>query len=155
MQRYVGIDIGGTNIKFGIFLNDGRLEKKWSISTDFSDEGKKMWDDIYNEIKQNVSIDDLCGIGMGLPGPVLADGFVEVCVNLDLHNFNPVQIMQAYFPGVRIRAANDANVAALGCNSGKGVEKVIQVLGLVTLGTGVGGAVDIVDGDIVHGASGS
>ena len=52
MQRYVGIDIGGTNIKFGIFLNDGRLEKKWSISTDFSDEGKKMWDDIYNEIKK-------------------------------------------------------------------------------------------------------
>ena len=57
MQRYVGIDIGGTNIKFGIFLNDGSLEKKWSISTDFSDEGKKMWDDIYNEIKKIHSYD--------------------------------------------------------------------------------------------------
>lgn len=142
----------GQILSLDIFLNDGRLEKKWSISTDFSDEGKKMWDDIYNEIKKNVSIDDLCGIGMGLPGPVLADGFVEVCVNLDLHNFNPVQIMQAYFPGVRIRAANDANVAALG-EQWKGSGEGYTSLGLVTLGTGVGGAV-IVDGDIVYGASG-
>ena len=65
MQRYVGIDIGGTNIKFGIFLNDGRLEKKWSISTDFSDEGKKMCirDRLFDDIECNAFVGNL---GQGL-----------------------------------------------------------------------------------------
>ena len=89
---------------------------------------------------------------MGIPGPVLPDGFVESCVNLHLRNFNPAEKMREYFPGMKIRAANDANVAALG-EQWKGAGQGHRNLAMVTLGTGVGGSV-IQEGKIIDGTNG-
>lgn len=111
-----------------------------------------MWKQIYKEIISNVDLNLLQGIGIGIPGPVLEDGFVEVCVNLNLHNFNPKDILKKFFPNVIIKAANDANVAALG-EQWKGSGQGYRSLAMVTLGTGVGGAV-IIDGKVRYGAHG-
>lgn len=152
MKHYVGIDVGGTNVKFGMFSSEGELEKKWAIKTDSGDEGRRMWRQISDSVRKNVSANRLAGIGIGIPGPVLENGFVEVCVNLGLHNFNPVAILRENFPAVRVSAANDANMAALG-EQWKGSGRGFKTLGMITLGTGVGGGI-ILDGKIVYGANG-
>lgn len=152
MEYYAGIDVGGTNIKFGIFSYKGELVEKWLVATDLKEKGKNIWDQIYREITEHTNLLKLGGIGIGIPGPVLENGFVDACVNLDLRNFNPVTILHTYFPDIKIAAANDANVAALG-EQWKGSGQGYKSIGLITLGTGVGGAV-IVDGKLRYGANG-
>ena len=51
---------------------------------------------------------------MGIPGPVLSDGYVEVCVNLGWHNANPQEELSKLLDGIPVKSGNDANVAALG-----------------------------------------
>ena len=89
---------------------------------------------------------------MGLPGPVLPDGYVEVCVNLGWRDMNPEKELSALLDGMKVKSGNDANVAALGemwQGGGKGYHDIV----MVTLGTGVGGGV-ILDGKIVAGRHG-
>lgn len=153
MKRYVGVDIGGTDIKFGIFTETGQIMDKWHVSTDIRGQGKNLWNQIIMEICVHTENGkDVKGIGVGVPGPVQKDGFVEVCVNLGIGNFNPKEILGRIFPKTTIAVGNDANVAALGemwQGSGQGYENLV----VVTLGTGVGSGV-IIDGKIVYGAKG-
>ena len=139
-----GNDIGGTTVKCGLFT----LEKSFSIngsSTRKEDSGQHILPDV-TKIKEKLAdhgltADELKGIGMGVPGPVMPDGCVEVCVNLGWHDCWPAREMQKLMGAeIRCEAANDANVAALGemwQGGGKGCSNVVAV----TLGTGVGGGV--------------
>lgn len=86
-------------------------------------------------------MDAVIGAGMGFPGPVQPDGYVEVCVNLGWRDLNPQKILSELLDGMPVRSGNDANVAALGemwQGGGKGCHDIV----MVTLGTGVGGGVD-------------
>lgn len=100
-----------------------------------------------------MTADGLKGIGMGVPGPVMPDGRVEVCVNLGWHDCWPAREMQKLMGAeIRCEAANDANVAALGemwQGGGKGCSNVVAV----TLGTGVGGGV-VINGHVIAGVHG-
>ena len=83
-------------------------------------------------------MDAVIGAGMGFPGPVQPDGYVEVCVNLGWRDLNPQKILSELLDGMPVRSGNDANVAALGemwQGGGKGCHDIV----MVTLGTGVGG----------------
>ena len=89
---------------------------------------------------------------MGVPGPVLPDGSVEICVNLGWHNVNPQKELSAMLENIPVRSGNDANVAALGemwQGGGKGYRDIV----MITLGTGVGGGV-ILNQKMVSGAHG-
>lgn len=89
---------------------------------------------------------------MGVPGPVSPDGTVLKCVNLGWGVFNVEQEMNR-LTGFKVKAGNDANVAALGemwQGGGKGYKNLV----MVTLGTGVGGGV-IIDEKILPGAVGA
>ena len=104
--------------------------------------------------QEGISKDDVQGIGLGVPGPVNSNGVVSGCVNLGWGVLN-VEEELGKLTGLKIKAGNDANVAALGemwQGGGKGHQDVV----MVTLGTGVGGGV-IVNGKMVagfHGAGG-
>ena len=112
--KCIGIDIGGTSVKLGIFEEDGTLVKKWEVPTRKEENGKYILGDIAASIRRTakesgLELSDFSGAGMGFPGPVLPDG-------------------------------NDANVAALGemwQGGGKGYKNLV----MVTLGTGVGGGI--------------
>ena len=158
MKPYAfGVDIGGTTIKLGLFETTGRLLEKWEIATDIGDCGKQILSDIAVGIaakmaERKLSVADVSGVGLGVPGPVLEDGTVVKCVNLGWGVFN-VEKELANMTGMPVRAGNDANVAALGemwQGGGEGFSNVV----MVTLGTGVGGGV-IVDEKIVTGAFGA
>lgn len=92
------------------------------------------------------------GLGIGVPGPVGKDGVVNRAVNLGW-GVKPVAQELGDLVGLKVRVANDANIAALGeswMGSGKGFDSVI----MVTLGTGIGGGI-VIDGQILSGAHGA
>lgn len=93
-RKCIGIDIGGTTVKLGMFEQDGTLLEKWEIPTRKENGGAHILEDIAAAIKKKaaergLSTADFEGAGMGLPGPVLEDGHVEFCVNLGWKAMNP------------------------------------------------------------------
>lgn len=160
MKKYgFGVDIGGTTCKLGLFETTGELKEKWEIKTNTANHGASILDDVAEAIEAKIkelgiSKEDVAGVGVGVPGPVDSAGVVHKCVNLGWDQFN-VQDALSEKCGMTVRAANDANVAALGemwQGGGKGHRNVV----MITLGTGVGGGI-IVDGKVVagfHGAGG-
>lgn len=157
-QYAYGIDIGGTTVKIGLFTAEGELEKKWEIPTRKEENGAYILPDIAEAIRrenESRSLDSsaVAGIGIGVPGPVLQEKIVNRCANLGWGVKNIVEEMTELTGVSCIKAGNDANVAALGemwRGGGRGHENLV----MVTLGTGVGGAV-IINGKIVPGAFGA
>ena len=158
MKKYgFGVDVGGTTIKMGFFETSGKLIDKWEIKTDTSNGGENILSDIAKAIdnklaQEGISKNDVQGVGVGVPGPVNSKGIVLKCVNLGWGVFN-VEEELASLTGLKVKAGNDANVAALGemwQGAGKGSEDMV----MVTLGTGVGGGI-IVDGKVNAGANGA
>lgn len=158
MKKYAfGVDIGGTTVKLGLFETNGNILDSWEIDTRTENDGEYILSDIAEAIKESmqnygVSVEELQGIGVGVPGPVIEDGTVLKCVNLGWDIFNVEQRMQS-LTGVRVKASNDANIAALGeiwQGGGCGYRNVV----MVTLGTGVGCGI-ILNGKIHAGSTGS
>ncbi|MCI9104583.1 MAG: ROK family glucokinase [Lachnospiraceae bacterium] len=156
-KKCIGIDIGGTTVKLGLFTVDGELLDKWEVVTRKEEDGKYILEDVAASIKavlgeKEIEIQDVVGVGMGVPGPVLPNGYVEVCVNLGWRNKNPQTELSNLLNGILVKSGNDANVAALGemwQGGGKGYTDIV----MVTLGTGVGGGV-IIDEKIIAGKHG-
>lgn len=156
-KKCIGVDIGGTTVKLGLFETDGTLVCKWEVPTRKEDGGKNILPDVAASIKSvlaehQIPMEDVVGAGMGVPGPVMPDGYVEVCVNLGWRDLNPQQELSALLGGLPVKSGNDANVAALGemwQGGGKGYTDIV----MVTLGTGVGGGV-IIDEKIIAGKHG-
>ena len=151
-----GVDVGGTTVKIGLFSGDGKLEEKYEIATDKSDQGAHIIEHIAAKLEEIIAeksygILDCMGVGIGLPGPV-DRGMILGCVNLGWGIFSIVEEFSKAFHNVPVYAGNDANIAALGeyvAGAGKGMKNMI----MVTLGTGVGGGI-IIDGRILEGANG-
>ena len=81
----IGVDVGGTEVKFGLF--DDKLQEKWSIPTNIQDKGAHILPEIAESVVERcrasgIHKEDLAGIGIGLPGPVLGGNIVKGCVNL-------------------------------------------------------------------------
>lgn len=154
-----GIDVGGTTVKCGLFKTDGTLVEKWEIPTRTENSGSEIVPDVAKTIEdkmaeKNISKEEVDGIGIGVPGPVNADGDVIAAVNL-FWGYKKLSKELNELTGLTVKVGNDANVAALG-EAWKGAAAGAKNVILVTLGTGVGGGI-IVDGKIVsghHGAGG-
>ncbi|MBQ9437973.1 MAG: ROK family glucokinase [Lachnospiraceae bacterium] len=158
MSYIFGVDVGGTTVKLGLFTDQGRLASKWEIPTRKEEAGKNILPDIGKSVMEKLSGEDISpeevlGLGIGLPGPVDADGIIHRAVNLNWESdFSIPEALGEYLP-FPIKAGNDANVAALGemwKGGGQGFESIV----LITLGTGIGGGV-ILKGKIWEGPSGS
>lgn len=160
MKTYCfGIDVGGTTVKCGLFRTEGTLVEKWEIPTRTEDNGKEILPDVAKTIldklqERNIAKDDVEGVGIGIPGPINENGEAICAVNL-YWGFTPVAKQLSELTGLKAKAGNDANVAALG-EAWKGAAEGAKNVVMVTLGTGVGGGI-IVHGKIVsghHGAGG-
>ena len=157
-KKCIGVDVGGTSVKLGIFDVDGVLLKKWEIPTRKEEQGKYVLDDIAASIREtlkdeNISMEEVVGVGIDVPGPVKKNGYVEVCVNLGWRDIYPAKELSARLDGIPAECGNDANAAALGemwKGGGVGYRNMI----MVTLGTGVGGGI-IINGKILTGENGA
>ena len=153
-----GLDLGGTTCKCGLFKTTGELVEKWEVPTDTSNGGANILKNLAAEVKakmaeKNIAADDVVGVGIGVPGPVSADGVVNKCVNLGWGVFNVASELSEHLGGMKVKVGNDANVAALG-EAWMGAAKDFSSSVMVTLGTGVGGGV-IIDDEIVCGFKGA
>lgn len=158
MKYCFGIDLGGTTVKLGLFDTEGTVLDKWEIKTRSENGGVNILPDIAEAVKgkmeeKSISTADVVGAGIGVPGPVTNDGYINKAVNLGWNERFNVEEKLSSLLGVPVKAGNDANVAALGemwKGGGAGADNVV----FVTLGTGVGGGI-IIGGKIVTGSHGA
>ena len=158
-EKLIGVDLGGTTIKFAILTSEGEIQQKWAIETNILDEGSHIVPDIIESINHhldlyNMTKDDFIGIGMGAPGTVnREEGTVIGAYNLNWKTLQPVKELIEEGTGIPFVVDNDANVAALGerwRGAGDNEEDVV----LLTLGTGVGGGI-VAAGQLLHGVVGA
>ena len=151
MKEYCfGIDVGGTTVKMGLFRVDGELLEKWEIPSRTENEGKAILPDIAEAVQKKleergIEKDSVTGIGIGVPGPINAEGIVPHTANLGW-GYKEVTRELTELTGLVSKGGNDANVAALG-EMWKGAAAGHKSGVMVTLGTGVGGGI-IIDGHI-------
>lgn len=158
MSKYmIGMDIGGTSIKLGLFTAEGELLHKWNIPTRTEDNGFFILPDSWASIKEilelkNITTDEILGIGAGIPGFVSSkEGVVHYGTNIGWRNKQFTKELKE-LSGLPVFIENDANMAVLGENwlgAGNGGKHVLAV----TLGTGVGAGI-IANGAILTGING-
>lgn len=158
MKYTYGIDIGGTNIKIGLFrIDEFKMIDKAEIPTPKGDHAVSIFQEVFNLIcqlidKNALSFNDVHGVGLAIPCPV-KNGYVEKCPNLSWQQLDIIHHMKRLLPQhIKVVVSNDANIAAYGENYS--LETPFQNAILYTLGTGVGGGI-IVNGQIVEGRTGS
>ncbi|MBR1975114.1 MAG: ROK family protein [Clostridia bacterium] len=153
-KYYVGIDLGGTFIKGGIVDDLGNIIMQDKTPTESENGAGRVASNIANLAKTLMAKvglikDDVEGIGMGVPGMIDSkEGNVIYSNNLGWKDFRIGESV-AEMTGLRVKIANDANVAALGevkFGAAKGCEDMV----MLTLGTGVGGGI-VAEGKLIEG----
>ncbi len=158
-KKLIGVDLGGTTVKFAILTADGEIQQRWSIDTNILDEGSHIVPDIIDSINEHLDLynmkpADFYGIGMGSPGSVDIDaGTVVGAYNLNWKTKQFVKRDIEKGTGIAFKIDNDANCAAMG-ERWKGAGDNASDVTFVPLGTGVGGGI-IANGHLLHGAAGS
>ena len=154
MNSIFGVDIGGTNIKFGKFV-DGDLQDFFEVHTNPQEDNpiEPILNIIEEQINSHLDGDDLVGIGVAVPGPV-CNGVVLGAENLYwLTQVRLKELLEDRFNGVKIAILNDANAATLGewyFGNGNKCDNMV----FLTLGTGIGSGI-IIDKKLYLGANGS
>ncbi len=152
----VGIDIGGTNTKFGIVNRHGEIIEQDRMLSNTHDVVEEFIDDLYGILMPMIDraggTGQFVGMGMGAPNGNVYTGTIEYAPNLKWKGIIPIaKLMEEKF-GLKTRLTNDANAAAMGemiFGCAKGCKHFITI----TLGTGVGSGI-VIDGNMVVGHDG-
>lgn len=154
MKYYVGIDLGGTNIKAGIVTDDGKMLNKSSIKTN----AKRPMEEIITDMGKlalkviedaNLKVSDIEAIGIGSPGTPDNKAGVLVYSNNLPFNMAPMRKIIRDVIDLPVYIDNDANCAGM-AEAVAGAAKGIADSVTITLGTGIGAGV-IVNGRIYSG----
>ena len=158
MDYYVGIDLGGTNTKIGLLNIEGDILKSSIIKT-LSSEGvdktmERIWGVIQELAKEtNINVEDIQGIGMGIPGPVEEQSIVAFFANFPWGTNVNIKEKLEKITGIETKLDNDANIIALG-EAKYGAAKGSKSSVTVALGTGIGGGI-YVNGMLISGFKGA
>lgn len=154
--HYIGIDIGGSTIKYGIVSNDGTIVYSSSIATHSQSSKDIVLERIELAISTCLSFASannrlIASIGVGIPGVVTKNGVVVTAPNFNnFHNVDVTSYCQSKF-SIPIIIDNDATVAGL-AEAFLGAGASLDSFLFITLGTGVGGCI-IYNGDVYRGVS--
>ena len=153
MKLVAGIDIGGTNSRFGIVDMQGNILAHDSIiTTDFPD-AKEFAENVAQKISLLLPNDsEFLGVGMGAPNGNFFKGTIEFAPNLQWKGVVPLAKYFADALNCKAVLTNDAKAAALGemlFGGAKGMKDFI----FITLGTGLGSGI-VVNGELVYGHDG-
>lgn len=156
-RKYIGIDIGGTNLKAGLVDEDGTIlaaakaPVHWVSAEKFVETLAAL--SVEAAKKAGVEKEEICAVGMGVPGGVDTEkGKILYTCNIRLSDLPIAEMFQKYFD-VPVYLENDANCAALGeyyAGAGKGCKSLI----VITLGTGVGAGI-LFNGKLLRGVNGA
>ncbi|SIO54960.1 ROK family protein [Chitinophaga niabensis] len=155
-QLAVGIDIGGTNTKFGVVDRRGNILCQDRMSTKAHEEVTMFLEELHQRLSKLIDqvggISNIKGIGVGAPNGNFYTGNIEYAPNLRWKGIVPLaQMLQDLF-GIPAVLTNDANAAAIGemtYGSARGMKDFITI----TLGTGVGSGI-VANGQLIYGHDG-
>ncbi|MBP1753430.1 MAG: hypothetical protein H6Q57_2266 [Geobacteraceae bacterium] len=140
-----GIDVGGTNLRFGLIDSYNNLVYRENQPT-VPLLGKQSFIERLSagierlKIQASLLSKDIFSIGMGIPGVVTSEGLIAYSVKFPyLQGWNPGQFMSAAC-GIPVRVSNDANSAAYG-ELQFGAGRAFDSFFMFSIGTGVGGGV--------------
>lgn len=157
MEQYLGIDIGGTNVKMGIVdATNGRISNFYSHDTSSWRSSGHFIDRLGDAIAlQLVEFPEVKKVGIGVPGLISRDRttLLEITAIPETDGVAIVPELKARFPKHEFYLENDANAAALG-EYYFGEDKLPEDYIFVTLGTGIGGAA-IIDKKVFKGGGGN
>lgn len=153
---FVGIDVGGTNLKAGLVDDDGRLlaaaRRPLNGFTGAEDFAADLAELALQAVREcGAEPDALRSVGIGLPGAV-DGGTVVFTANIPMENV-PLERLFRRHLDIPVYLGNDADCAAVGeyfCGAGRGCRDFV----VVTLGTGIGAGI-ILDGKLRGGAASS
>jgi len=154
-ETVLGIDIGGTNTKFGYVDQNGNLLAEGDMLTEAHRPADEFFERLHiqaenlfaskkNELK-------LVGIGLGAPNGNYYKGTIEQPPNLSWGYVNVVEMLRRWYT-IPVALTNDANAAALGemlFGAAKGMKDFI----VITLGTGLGSGI-VSNGELIYGHDG-
>ena len=150
-MNYIGIDVGGTNLKAGLVDETGRIldtertPLHFTTAEDFAATLAGLSGTLLN--RAGLRATDIACAGIGIPGAVCGGDILYTC-NIPLRDVPLERLFRAHLD-IPVRLENDANCAAVGewlCGAGRGTRNFV----VVTLGTGVGGGF-ILDGKLYAG----
>ncbi|MEL7038994.1 MAG: ROK family protein [Cyanobacteria bacterium J06592_8] len=153
--QVIGVDIGGSAIKLGRYDVSGNFHQSLCVPTPQPATPDAVFSALLDALLEiSKDINSICGIGIGLPGPVDAKGRISrIAINLKNWEDVPLADWVEAKTGWSVVMANDANCAGLG-EAWLGVGRQFKNLMVLTLGTGVGGAI-IFDGELFVGPQGT
>lgn len=152
----IGIDIGGTNTKYGVVNHRGEISNEGEISTTDYKDIHQYIDALYEKLAPSIAnvggLEFIKGIGVGAPNGNYYTGTIEYAPNLQWKGIIPMAKLISDKFGVPCTLTNDANAAAVGemmYGAGRGMKDFI----MITLGTGVGSGI-IANGQLIYGHDG-
>ncbi|MEO8497322.1 MAG: ROK family protein, partial [Planctomycetota bacterium] len=153
---FVGVDVGGTNIKIGVVDDNGDTLGQTSIPTDEERGAEAAMQRSHDAIsgllsELKLTQDDIAAVGLGTPGSMdIPKGLILEPPNMPSWRYFPLRDCLSELCGRLVGFANDANAAAFG-EFWVGSGRQFNSLAMFTLGTGVGGGI-ILDGVSLDGA---
>ena len=152
----IGIDIGGTNTKYGIVNHRGEIVEKGELKTDVYPTIEGYVDALYDVltplIKKNTNGGTVKGIGIGAPNGNYYTGTIEYAPNLHWKGIIPLTNLITEKFGLPSALTNDANAAAVG-EMNYGAARGMRDFIMITLGTGVGSGI-VANGQLILGHDG-
>ena len=149
---YIGIDVGGTNLKAGLVREDGQIlaVERTPLAFENPEQFARTLAQLGQSVLQQAGVpaSDVVSAGIGIPGAVAGGDILYTC-NIPLRDVPLSRLFRQHLD-VPALLENDANCAAVGewlCGAGRGTQQFI----VVTLGTGVGGGL-ILNGKLYSGS---
>ena len=158
MFYYLGLDIGGSNLKLGLLDENGDLltaEERAHTTIKSAEHIVAEIDSMIISLLKNqqIPVQDILALGIGVPGYVDNErGYILNTNNLPFHLF-PLRDSLASWPEVPVYLGNDANLAAL-AESRSGAGRACNFMLMITLGTGIGGGI-VLNGTLYEGYNGA
>jgi glucokinase len=152
----IGIDIGGTNTKYGIVNHRGEILVKGEIKTEgyaeIADYVTALHKVLLPIMNEHLKDGRFKGIGVGAPNGNYYSGTIEYAPNLQWKGIIPLAKMITEKFDLPCSLTNDANAAAVGemmYGAARGMRDFI----MITLGTGVGSGI-VANGQVIYGHDG-
>jgi len=155
LELAIGVDIGGTNTKYGIVNHRGEILDQGSLRTDAHETAEEFVEALHAAlvpIMEQQHEYKIKGIGMGAPNGNFYTGTIEYAPNLRWKGVIPLAKMVSEKFWVPCVLTNDANAAAVGemmYGAARGMRDFI----VITLGTGVGSGI-VANGQLIYGHDG-
>ncbi len=156
-EKYIGIDVGGTNLKAGLVDGDGNLLATTKMKIATIENQEDLVQTMANMTRElahlgQIPVEEISSVGVGIPGAVeIRSGSLLYTCNLPLRNVPLRRLFHKHLP-MPLYIENDANAAAIGeyyAGAGRSSKRFV----MVTLGTGIGSGI-VHNGRIFHGSNG-